>query len=143
MILDIDECKEKLDDCHVSSRCVNYRGNYECVCAIGYRKNSVGDCEDIDECKESNGTLCHKNAQCRNLPGAYLCECNPGFTGDGYTCIELGKRHCNQNEWTKSDCGRNHLCLVDSQGKIDCDTCKSGFIMKHGICSGGYFGCLF
>uniref|UniRef100_A0AC34Q6P6 Uncharacterized protein n=1 Tax=Panagrolaimus sp. JU765 TaxID=591449 RepID=A0AC34Q6P6_9BILA len=132
---DIDECKEKLDDCHVSSRCVNYRGNYECVCAIGYRKNSVGDCEDIDECKESNGTLCHKNAQCRNLPGAYLCECNPGFTGDGYTCIELGKRHCNQNEWTKSDCGRNHLCLVDSQGKIDCDTCKSGFIMKHGICS--------
>ncbi|KAE9553235.1 hypothetical protein FO519_003543 [Halicephalobus sp. NKZ332] len=132
---DVDECKEELDDCHTSSRCVNYHGGYQCLCATGYRKNTAGDCEDIDECKESNGTLCDPNAQCRNLPGAYLCECNPGYTGDGYTCISIEKRHCNQNEWVKSDCGRNHVCLVDGQGKINCDLCKNGFRVKNGICS--------
>ena len=136
---DVDECEEDLDDCHSSSRCVNYHGGYQCLCAIGYRKTLSGDCEDIDECKESNGTLCDKNAQCRNLPGAYLCECNPGYTGDGYTCISIEKRHCNQKEWVKSDCGRNHICLVDGHGNIDCDLCKNGFRVKNGVCSGMLF----
>lgn len=84
----------------------------------------------------SNGTICDSHAVCRNLPGAYLCECNAGYTGDGYNCISIEKRHCNQNEWAKSDCGRNHFCLVDGNGKIDCDVCKNGFVMKNGICSG-------
>uniref|UniRef100_A0A914PH23 EGF-like domain-containing protein n=1 Tax=Panagrolaimus davidi TaxID=227884 RepID=A0A914PH23_9BILA len=132
---DIDECKQNLDDCHSSSRCLNYIGGYHCVCAIGYRKNAIGVCEDVDECAMSNGTICDSHAVCRNLPGAYLCECNAGYTGDGYNCISIEKRHCNQNEWAKSDCGRNHFCLVDGNGKIDCDVCKNGFIMKNGICS--------
>uniref|UniRef100_A0A7E4W0Z1 EGF-like domain-containing protein n=1 Tax=Panagrellus redivivus TaxID=6233 RepID=A0A7E4W0Z1_PANRE len=132
---DVDECKEETNDCNASSRCLNYVGGYQCVCAIGYRKNAEHGCVDIDECKESNGTLCDPNAVCRNLPGAYLCECNAGYTGDGYACINIEKRHCTHEEWARSDCGRNHHCLVDGHGVVDCDTCKAGFTKKHGICS--------
>lgn len=56
--------------------------------------------------------------------------------GDGHTCLPLDKRHCTVEEWEKMDCGRNHLCLVDEYGNGDCDTCKSGFIMRDGSCSG-------
>ena len=34
------------------------------------------------------------------------------------------------------DCGRNHLCLVDNRGRGDCDTCKKGYEMRYGVCSG-------
>lgn len=33
-----------------------------------------------------------------------------------------------------SACGRNHLCLIDSEGQEDCNTCKHGFAMQFGAC---------
>lgn len=56
--------------------------------------------------------------------------------GDGYTCIPVEKRHCTPSELEKYDCGRNHLCLINATGHGDCDTCKKGYEMKHGVCSG-------
>ncbi|KAK0417494.1 hypothetical protein QR680_013044 [Steinernema hermaphroditum] len=132
---DVNECALKLDDCHPTTRCHNYVGGYGCFCAVGYRKTVHGVCEVIDECAERNGTLCGPNAFCTNLEGSYSCQCDEGFVGDGYVCTSLEKRHCTQEEWVRSDCGRNHVCLVDGRGAIDCDTCKPGFTMKHGVCS--------
>lgn len=33
---------------------------------------------------------CSKNANCSwlEMEASYVCQCNPGFTGDGYTCVE-------------------------------------------------------
>lgn len=42
--------------------------------------------QDIDEC--SAETLdCSKFSTCTDTPGSYKCTCNPGFSGDGKTCI--------------------------------------------------------
>ncbi|TKR68510.1 hypothetical protein L596_024483 [Steinernema carpocapsae] len=132
---DVNECQLKLDDCHPTARCFNYIGGYSCQCAVGYRKTVEGICEVINECNERNGTLCSSDATCSNLEGSYSCKCNPGYFGDGYVCVPLEKRQCTQEEWAQSDCGRNHVCMVDLHGKRDCDNCKVGFTTKHGVCS--------
>ncbi|KAM3723456.1 Fibrillin-1 [Dirofilaria immitis] len=124
---DIDECKRHLDDCDLTSRCSNKVGGFMCFCETGYRMSRERVCEDIDECQERAGQLCSQHAMCINMPGSYQCHCNHGYIGDGYTCIPIEKRHCKEEELARSDCGRNHLCLVDDKGKIDCDTCKKGF----------------
>lgn len=36
---------EKIDDCHITSRCHNYIGGYICSCMPGFRKNKFGICE--------------------------------------------------------------------------------------------------
>ena len=41
---------------------------------------------DINEC-EGDDDNCHVNASCTNLEGNFTCSCNPGYTGDGVTCI--------------------------------------------------------
>ncbi|VDK46328.1 unnamed protein product [Gongylonema pulchrum] len=74
-------------------------------------------CVDIDECEERGGRQCSEHATC-----------------DGYTCIPAAKRQCNEDELSKSDCGRDHLCLIDDKGRIDCDSCKKGFVREE---SGG------
>ncbi|CAG9536724.1 unnamed protein product [Cercopithifilaria johnstoni] len=129
--IDINECERHLDDCDSTSRCSNKVGGFMCFCETGYRMSKEHICIDIDECEERAGRPCSQYANCTNIPGSYQCQCNFGYTGDGYTCIPIEKRHCKEEELAKSNCGSNHLCLVDGQGEIDCNTCKKGF-MKDG-----------
>jgi len=44
------------------------------------------DCADIDECATDNQD-CSSKAECINTAGSYVCICNPGYTGDGQTCV--------------------------------------------------------
>ena len=47
---------------------------------VSYLASDILECErDLDDCDS--------NATCTNTIGSYLCSCNPGFTGDGFTCI--------------------------------------------------------
>ncbi|KAJ8672687.1 hypothetical protein QAD02_003947, partial [Eretmocerus hayati] len=57
----------------------------KCSCRIGYRLQSDGKCEDVDECSETFG-LCAQS--CRNQPGSYYCMCEPGYKlmSDGKSC---------------------------------------------------------
>uniref|UniRef100_A0A915PT69 EGF-like domain-containing protein n=1 Tax=Setaria digitata TaxID=48799 RepID=A0A915PT69_9BILA len=133
--VDIDECERHLDDCDLTSRCTNKVGGFMCFCETGYRMSTEHVCVDIDECQERGGRPCNQYATCTNMPGSYQCQCNLGYTGDGYICIPMEKRHCTEEEMAKSNCERNHLCLVDNAGRIDCDTCKKGFLKETTGCT--------
>lgn len=49
-------------------------------CERGFRKNSSGNCEDIDECEQN---FCKEFETCKNTVGSYDCElstdCRSGF----------------------------------------------------------------
>ncbi|VDM11603.1 unnamed protein product, partial [Wuchereria bancrofti] len=133
--VDINECERHLDDCDLTSRCSNIVGGFMCFCETGYRMSKEHICVDIDECQERAGRPCNQHAICINIPGSYQCQCNLGYTGDGYTCIPIDKRYCKEEELAKSNCGTNHLCLVDVKGEIDCETCKKGFVKEGTDCT--------
>lgn len=56
-----------------------------------------------------------------------------------YNCLPITKKPCGDNDWTKANCPSNHICLVDSTGKTDCDTCQKGFEMINNRCTGETF----
>ena len=35
-ILDMDECKLNISNCHVNANCTNTYGSYKCTCKVGY-----------------------------------------------------------------------------------------------------------
>ena len=55
-----------------------------CVCNVGYKNSSGGDCIDIDECSPNP---CKGNSTCVNMPGYFLCVCEEGFDKVGQLCI--------------------------------------------------------
>ncbi|XP_071476683.1 uncharacterized protein [Diadema antillarum] len=66
---------------------------YKCGdCPDGYRGDGI-ECTNVDECAE-NTFECNVNARCVDLPGTYMCECNPGFYGDGNTCVAINPTSC-------------------------------------------------
>ena len=109
--VEIDECAEDLDNCHVNANCINTAGSYQCRCKSGFRGNGrvcTGQphtgrhplsnssqtiqlpfvfctaIEDINECARKN--RCHPNADCIDLPKGYRCECRDGYVGNGKRC---------------------------------------------------------
>ena len=49
LCIDIDECVEMLDDCHVNANCTNTEGSYNCTCQPpGYIGNGTF-CEGLFE----------------------------------------------------------------------------------------------
>ncbi|CAJ0942703.1 unnamed protein product, partial [Mesorhabditis belari] len=132
--IDVNECLEGTHNCHETARCHNFVGSYKCFCPQGFRQQSDGSCQDINECNESAGGCCSGNATCHNSPGTYECRCNEGYVGDGYTCIPSQKRACTEEESRSFACGLNNLCMIDDYGKKDCNECKPGFEMKESIC---------
>jgi hypothetical protein len=58
---------------------------------VAGRHESIGSTEyvitDSDECTLHNGG-CSVNATCTNILGSRTCACNPGYRGDGVSCVE-------------------------------------------------------
>jgi hypothetical protein len=44
------------------------------------------DSAHVDRCATEPGP-CDANATCTNIPGSFTCACNPGYHGDGFTCV--------------------------------------------------------
>jgi hypothetical protein len=43
---------------------------------------------DIDECLQNTDDCADApSGTCNNTIGSYICTCNPGYTGDGKTCV--------------------------------------------------------
>ncbi|CAH1772450.1 unnamed protein product, partial [Owenia fusiformis] len=70
---------------------------------------------------DENIASCHSKAVCSNLPGGYLCSCPAGYTGDGFTCLDVNE--CLKSEW--NTCGDVEICR-NKQGSYEC-ICKPGF----------------
>ena len=43
---------------------------------------------DVDECIDNLGG-CSEFANCTNVPDSFICSCNPGYIGDGFTCLGI------------------------------------------------------
>lgn len=41
---------------------------------------------DVDECEQKTDE-CSSYGECVNTYGSYSCKCNPGFKGDGMSCV--------------------------------------------------------
>ncbi|XP_006107921.1 signal peptide, CUB and EGF-like domain-containing protein 1, partial [Myotis lucifugus] len=85
--VDVDECSEGTDECHIDAICQNTPKSYRCLCKPGF-KGEGRKCEDIDECEidSYNGGCVH---ECINIPGNYRCTCFDGFmlAHDGHNCL--------------------------------------------------------
>uniref|UniRef100_A0A673BKK7 Nidogen 2a (osteonidogen) n=1 Tax=Sphaeramia orbicularis TaxID=375764 RepID=A0A673BKK7_9TELE len=125
---DIDECAEGVSSCGAHAQCMNLPGSHRCQCQSGYEfgydgRTCVGKLlvkfhaphmqikiihrehiyflhfvlPDVDECSTSP---CHINARCINGLGSFQCQCQPGFYGDGFSCLQqngLPKSQCEQH----------------------------------------------
>ena len=86
LISDINECKQRTDDCHADATCLNTIGSYTCTCHVGYHGNGTS-CTDDDECTSGTYTCDDTTQSCRNVPGSYKCPCKAGYTRKGRACI--------------------------------------------------------
>ncbi|XP_004589499.2 signal peptide, CUB and EGF-like domain-containing protein 1 isoform X3 [Ochotona princeps] len=119
--VDVDECSEGTDDCHIDAICQNTPKSYKCLCKPGY-KGAGKQCEDIDECENDyyNGGCVH---ECINIPGNYRCTCFDGFmlAHDGHNCLDVDE--CQDNNG-----GCQQIC-VNAMGSYECQ-CHSGFFLS-------------
>ncbi|XP_035121432.2 signal peptide, CUB and EGF-like domain-containing protein 1 isoform X3 [Callithrix jacchus] len=119
--VDVDECSEGTDDCHIDAICQNTPKSYKCLCKPGY-KGEGRQCEDIDECENDyyNGGCVH---ECINIPGNYRCTCFDGFmlAHDGHNCLDVDE--CQDNNG-----GCQQIC-VNTMGSYECQ-CHSGFFLS-------------
>ena len=55
--------------------------------------NDEDDCEDVDECTESQSCL---NGACINTQGSFQCRCEPEFelSSEGTICVDERKSYC-------------------------------------------------
>ncbi|XP_041522679.1 signal peptide, CUB and EGF-like domain-containing protein 2 isoform X4 [Microtus oregoni] len=117
---DVDECAQRLDDCHVDALCQNTPTSYKCSCKPGY-KGEGRQCDDVDECdSELNGGCAH---DCLNIPGNYRCTCFDGFrlAHDGHNCLDV-------DECMENNGGCQHTCL-NVMGSYECG-CQEGFFLS-------------
>lgn len=82
--LDINECRDETNRCHVKARCINTQGSYTCSCNSGFHGDGMV-CSDIDECAWGVHD-CHRKAKCINAIGSYRCSCLNGYHGNGKQC---------------------------------------------------------
>ncbi|XP_029425026.1 signal peptide, CUB and EGF-like domain-containing protein 1 isoform X3 [Nannospalax galili] len=139
--VDVDECSEGTDDCHIDAICQNTPKSYKCLCKPGY-KGEGRQCEDVDECQDNNGGC---QQICVNAMGSYECQCHNGFflSDNQHTCIHRSDEGMN---CMNKDHGCAHICRETPKGGVACD-CRPGFDLAQNqkdctlTCNYGNGGC--
>lgn len=149
---DINECVVESDLCHDDADCNNTVGSYSCACHEGFEGNGF-ICNDVNECERElhdcelpltcnntkgsfdcicgNKRSCHDNAFCtRLLNNLTVCACNPGYFGNGESCVD--EDECKKDE---HDCHSNASCK-NTVGSFRC-ICKEGYSGDGKECNTG------
>ncbi|KAH9492107.1 hypothetical protein Btru_026966, partial [Bulinus truncatus] len=116
---DIDECKEKLDNCTTGEICVNTMGGFSCNCPVGYFRKTT--CQDVNECADQMLNRCNLlKEDCINNFGSYVCSCKAGYARSNINgeCEDI-------NECLTGQHSCQQIC-VNVPGKYNCD-CRYGF----------------
>ena len=112
------KCFDKSISCPDNKLCIDTRDDYECGCVQGYTLNSIGDCQDINECSIANNC----EYSCINLVGSYHCTCQDGYklANDGYNCEDVDECQF-QNGGCETGCGNtvgSYQCYCEFGHKI-------------------------
>ncbi|XP_059169385.1 uncharacterized protein LOC131951116 [Physella acuta] len=124
--VDVNECDDVLThNCDLSTQlCRNTPGSFTCDCIAGYYKNTVGSCQDIDECS-SNTHNCQQ--LCNNNLGGFSCSCYFGFRLD-----DIDRTKCVQSQDVCKDVSNlncAHGCTVKFETKEAFCYCNSGYTL--------------
>lgn len=94
--------------CPNGAECISITGGVSyCACPKGFRTQTDGSCEDIDECSE-NQQACGYDAVCTNTEGGFNCDCPPGYNGDpNHGLCSPAQRRCAADK----ECGSNEKCV--------------------------------
>jgi fibulin 1/2 len=72
--------------------------------------------QDLNECLQNNGG-CHSKAKCTNRFGGFNCNCLPGYSGNGYNCVDIDECLANTHKChERASCNNtdgNHRCKCD------------------------------
>ncbi|XP_078573672.1 uncharacterized protein LOC144860381 [Branchiostoma floridae x Branchiostoma japonicum] len=101
---------------------------YTCICADGFWGQNC--LRDVDECTAGSAPACDVTAVCTNVPGSFQCACAQGFTGDGFSCVDVDE--CAEDaaacdDVTNADC-------INTDGSFRC-VCGDGYQESGGQCT--------
>ncbi|XP_029182787.2 uromodulin-like isoform X2 [Acropora millepora] len=75
---------------------------------------------DADECNASV-RICDENAICQNTLGSFFCTCKSGFSGKGFTCVDIDECVSGTH-----NCISGKAICKNTLGSYKC-TCQSGY----------------
>ncbi|XP_054748917.2 uncharacterized protein LOC129254474 [Lytechinus pictus] len=123
--VDIDECLDNPESCHLRATCKNTNASYTCTCNAGYEGNGT-HCTNINEC-ERGMIDCDVNSMCSDTDGSYTCSCNQGYfdiTGGRASVGEC--QDVNECDLQVDMCDENSMCQ-NNAGNYTC-TCNDGYM---------------
>ncbi len=119
LCLDIDECSEQTDNCHVTAACTNTPGSFMCACPPGTVGDPFTGCEE--RWVEVTASLYHTCA--RRMDNAVFCFGNGGSgrLGNGLSTHQNKPvRAGAASNWQKLSAGGSHTCGIKDSGNLWC-----------------------
>ncbi|KAK3705936.1 hypothetical protein RRG08_065079, partial [Elysia crispata] len=85
---DVDECNTGSEYCPGPyDTCANFDGYAECPCNSGfYRPSPSDDCQDVNECLDTDLNTCSHPRTCNNTEGSFTCICKDGYLEAAGVC---------------------------------------------------------
>ncbi|XP_061188954.1 fibrillin-2-like [Saccostrea echinata] len=119
---DVNECTENPNICGSDKTCVNLEGGYTCNCRAGYKKDSQGNCGDINECDNAASNNCSTETTiCSNNNGSYSCTCKSGYTRKNlYECEDFDECNAGTDGCTQK--------CENVDGSFNCE-CEFGYTL--------------
>ncbi|GFS21360.1 fibrillin-1, partial [Elysia marginata] len=86
--VDVDECSLGSDYCPgPNDTCANFDGYAECPCDSGfYRPTPSDNCQDVNECLDTDLNTCVHPRTCNNQEGSFTCVCKEGYLEVNNVC---------------------------------------------------------